>query len=266
MRDRFGRRLRYLRISVTDRCNLRCRYCMPEGGVSLLPHEALLSYEEIAEVARVAVELGFDKLRITGGEPLVRRDVVSLVLMLSELPGVADLSMTTNGTLLAKYADQLRRAGLQRVNISLDTLDEERYRYLTRGGELRRVLEGVEAALSAGFEQVKLNCVVREGAEEKDAQDVAAYGTGLGVEVRFIRSMDLAGGKFWVVQGGTGGDCPNCDRLRLSSDGLVRPCLFSDVGFSVRELGPQAALLAAIEFKPEAGQRCKNAAFYQVGG
>jgi cyclic pyranopterin phosphate synthase len=266
MRDRFGRRLYYLRISVTDRCNLRCRYCMPAGGVSLLPHEALLSFEEIVEVAREAVGLGFDKLRITGGEPLVRRDVAKLVRMLAELPGVGDLSMTTNGTLLAKYAEPLRRAGLQRVNVSLDTLDADRYRHLTRGGEIGDVLDGIQAARAAGFMQVKLNCVVRESSSEEDAQAVGAYGASLGVEVRFIRSMDLAGGKFWVVEGGTGGDCSNCNRLRLSSDGLVRPCLFSDIAFSVRELGAEAALLAAIDYKPESGQRCANAAFHQVGG
>jgi len=266
MRDRFGRRVHYLRISVTDRCNLRCRYCMPEEGVSLLNHRDLLTYEEILQVARAAIELGFDKLRITGGEPLVRRDIVTLVAMLARLDGVADLAMTTNGTLLADLAGPLRAAGLKRVNISLDTLNAHRFRHMTRGGDLHSVIAGIKAAVKAGFEQLKLNCVVLESSAEDDARAVAAFGTQLGIRVRFIRRMDLASGRFWIVEGGSGGDCRVCNKLRLSSDGQVRPCLFSDIGFSVRELGARAALLAATEHKPESGQKCLNAAFYQVGG
>jgi cyclic pyranopterin phosphate synthase len=186
--------------------------------------------------------------------------------MLAALPGVADLALTTNGTLLAELARPLRAAGLRRVNISLDTLDAGRYRLLTRGGALASALAGIQAARAAGLAPIKLNCVVLADSHEEDARAVAAFGAAHGFQVRFIRRMDLAHGQFWVVEGGMGGDCPACDRLRLSSDGLVRPCLFGDAGFSVRELGARAALLAAIEHKPQSGDTCQNAAFYQVGG
>jgi cyclic pyranopterin phosphate synthase len=266
MHDQFGRRLRYLRISVTDRCNLRCRYCMPAEGVALLKHEDLLSYEEIITVVQEATRLGFDKVRITGGEPLIRRDIATLVAKIARLDGVTDLAMTTNGTLLGKYAGHLRAAGLQRLNISLDTLDAERYRELTRGGELHDVLAGIHAAIAAGFDPIKINCVVEQDSAEKDARAVAAFAGEYGLGVRFIRSMDLALGRFWKVEGGTGGDCTLCDRLRLSSDGLIRPCLFSNIGYSVRDLGAASALLAAIRHKPESGERCLNSSFFRVGG
>jgi len=266
MIDRFGRQVNYLRISVTDRCNLRCRYCMPGTGVQLLRHDELLSYEEILAVAQEAVRLGIRKVRLTGGEPLVRRNVVALVGMLAEVPGLEDLSMTTNGTLLAQHASALRAAGLHRLNISLDTTDPGRYRHITRGGEVSQVLEGLNAALAAGFRQIKLNCVVTESGNAADAQMVSALGRRLGLEVRFIRRMDLAGGVFAPVEGGSGGDCRICNRLRLSSNGLIRPCLFSDIGFSVRDLGARQALLQALAHKPESGDVCSNATISQVGG
>jgi cyclic pyranopterin phosphate synthase len=266
MIDRFGRQVNYLRISVTDRCNLRCRYCLPETGVQLLRHDELLSYEEILEVAQEAVRLGICKIRLTGGEPLVRRNVVALVGKLAEVPGVADLSMTTNGTLLAQHASGLRAAGLHRVNISLDTTDPDRYRHLTRGGEVSQVLDGINAVLAAGFRQIKLNCVVTESSSETDAQTLRALGRQLGLEVRFIRRMDLAGGVFAPVEGGSGGDCRICNRLRLSSNGQIRPCLFSDLAFSVRELGARESLLRALAHKPESGDVCSNATISQVGG
>jgi len=266
MIDRFGRTVSYLRISVTDRCNLRCRYCMPAAGVKLLRHDELLSYEEIHEVAREAVELGISKIRITGGEPLVRRDVATLIEMLARLPGVKDLAMTTNGTLLAQHADSLRVAGLHRLNISLDTLNPIKYRQITRGGDLNLVLDGLQAALAAGFRRIKLNCVVENSLEEEDARSVAAFGQKHGLLVRYIRRMDLAKGVFWAVQGGSGGDCRICNRLRLSSNGQVRPCLFSDIGLSVRGLSARQALLKALAHKPESGDICLNTTFSQVGG
>ena len=134
MTDRFGRTINYLRISVTDRCNLRCRYCMPEDGITLLPREDILSFEEIVEVAEAAAEMGFTKVRLTGGEPLVRRDIEVLVQMIAAIEGLTDLAMSTNGTLLAAHAAALATAGLHRVNISLDTMDPDRYAWLTRGG------------------------------------------------------------------------------------------------------------------------------------
>ena len=266
MHDRFGRRINYLRISVTDRCNLRCRYCMPEEGVLPLTHDAILSFEEILRVVEVAVELGIDKVRLTGGEPLVRRGITGLVAMIARVRGVCDLSMTTNGILLEHYAGPLREAGLRRVNISLDTLDAKRFSEITRGGDIRKVLAGINAASEVGLAPIKLNCVVDDSSEEDDAQQVEYYAHEHGHEVRFIKRMNLSTGEFRVVEGGSGGDCKRCNRLRLSSDGFIRPCLFSDLGFSVRELSPEEAIGRALESKPEFGVSSRNTAFHAIGG
>ena len=266
MLDRFNRSINYLRISVTDRCNLRCRYCMPEEGIKLIRHEDILTFDEITAITKEAVSMGVTKVRITGGEPLVRKNIVVLVSMLAGIEGITDLSMTTNGILLPDYAAGLAAAGLMRVNISLDTLDAEKFSYITRGGEIGRVLEGIEAAQQAGLTPVKINCVIKSHTEEEDALSVAEYCMIKGLEVRFIRQMDIAGGIFSVVHGGTGGHCSKCNRLRLSSDGVVRPCLFSDIGFSVRELGSKEALLRAIGDKPERGTVNRDNSFYNIGG
>lgn len=255
MRDPYGRQITYLRVSVTSRCNLQCWYCPGENEVPL-PPGGVLRFEEIAEVVRAAAALGFSKVRLTGGEPLVRRGITELVAMVGAIDGIEDLAMTTNGILLADHADALAAAGLDRVNVSLDAVDPESYAQATGGGDVARVLEGIEAALRSGLSPVKLNCVVRESSSEPDAQDVARYGAERGLTVRFIRVMDPTAGEFSVVEGGTGGDCPRCDRLRLSCTGDIRPCLLSNRGYSVRAIGPEAALRAAIRNKPEAGGRC----------
>jgi GTP 3',8-cyclase len=264
--DAYGRVLDYLRISVTDRCNLRCRYCMPEDGVPRLPHAAILSYEEITQVARAAVRRGVKKLRITGGEPLIRREIETLVRMLAAIDGVTELAMTTNGLLLKQYAQKLADAGLHRVNVSLDTTDPLRFAEITRGGDLRRVFEGIEAARSMGLNPVKLNCVVTEFSNPVDMAGVKAYAESEGLAVRFIRQMHLPSGMFSVVEGGEGGDCPRCNRLRLSSDGLLRPCLFSNLGFSVRDLGAEEALRRATVEKPLAGSCCTTHPMHRIGG
>ena len=266
MKDRFGRDITYLRISITDRCNLRCVYCMPEEGVPALSHDEILRFEEIAEVAKQAVSMGVFKIRLTGGEPLVRRGVPALVRMLSDIPGVRDLAMTTNGILLGEFAQQLSDSGLMRVNISLDTLRPERFFEITRGGELKQVLAGIEAARKSGLSPIKLNCVVSESVDEPDARDVLEFGRERGLEVRFIKKMDSASGKFSVVVGGMGGDCPRCNRIRLSANGLVRPCLFADIGFSVRELGPEEALRRSVLHKPDAGGPCSHNWIRATGG
>ncbi len=265
MYDRFNRRIHYLRLSVTDLCNLRCQYCMPADGVELLSHEEILTFEEMVDVVHEAVDLGIDKVRLTGGEPLVRRGIIDLVRMLRQIPGIKDFAMTTNGTLLPEYAESLKVAGIQRLNISLDTLDPDRYREITRIGDLKTVLDGIEAALAVGFEPVKLNCVIQASSEEPDARAVAAFGKARGLQVRFIRQMDTDSGQFWPVQGGQGGHCKSCNRLRVSSDGKVYPCLFSDRVFDVRELGIRKALCQAVEHKPESGQTSHNR-FYHLGG
>lgn len=266
MRDRFGREITYLRISVTDRCNLRCVYCMPEEGVPLVRAQDILSFEEIAQVARAAAEMGVTKVRLTGGEPLVRRDIATLVAMLAAMPGIRDLAMSTNGILLADHAHALAAAGLHRVNVSLDAVSPERYAHITRGGDVNRALAGIAAAREAGLEPVKLNCVVARSPDEPDARAAARFAAREGLEVRFIERMDPAEGTFAVVHGGSGGDCARCNRLRLSSDGLIRPCLFSDLGFSVRELGPFEALRRAVGDKPEAGGPCAHNWVRSLGG
>ena len=195
--DKCGRALRYLRVSVTDRCNLRCRYCMPPQGIPLLRHEDILSYEQIAAVARAAVALGVTAVRITGGEPLVRRGITNLVRLLGDIDGLDDLSMTTNGILLAPIAQSLAQAGLRRVNISIDSLDPAEYADITRGGDLRAALDGVRAALDAGLAPVKVNAVVLDDCGDDDLRrrmsPFVELARGLPVHVRFIEHMPIGG-------------------------------------------------------------------------
>ncbi len=265
MFDRFQRRINYLRISVTDLCNLRCVYCMPAEGVPLKRHEDILSFEEIEELTRVAVGLGVNKVRLTGGEPLVRRGILDLVRRVGAIPGIEDFALTTNGILLPTCATALREAGLHRVNISLDCLDPRRFQDITRWGRVEDTLAGIQAALAAGFRQVKINCVIEKSPDEPHARAVAAFSRERGIEARFIRKMDTGKGEFWPVIGGDGGHCETCNRLRVSSDGHVYPCLFSDLRYSVRERGAERALRAAVENKPKSGLRSKNQ-FYFLGG
>lgn len=266
MYDRFNRHINYLRISVTDRCNLRCRYCMPEDGIRLMDHQDILSFEEITEVVRVAVSLGIDKFRITGGEPLVRKDIVALVSQMASVSGVKDLSITTNGILLEELAQPLKDAGLRRVNISLDTLSPLKFSDITRGGDIQKVLSGIQAAKAAGLEPVKINCVVFRSSNEADALEVKEYGRMNNLQVRFIRQMNLESGEFSVVEGGEGGNCSRCNRLRLTASGMVKPCLFDEQEFSVRELGAEKALLSALNSKPLNGCFNSKGSFYNIGG
>jgi GTP 3',8-cyclase len=197
--DPFARTVADLRISVTDRCNLRCTYCMPEDGLAWLPRDELLSYEEIERVARVCVErFGFRAIRITGGEPTVRADLAVLVGKLAAL-GV-DLSLTTNGLTLPALAADLRRAGLRRVNISLDTLRPDRFTALTRRDALPRVLAGIDAALAAGLGPVKVNCVLMRGVNDDEIVDLAEFGRAAGVTVRFIEFMPLDADGAWTPE------------------------------------------------------------------
>lgn len=266
MFDQFNRHINYLRISVTDRCNLRCRYCMPEDGVQLLDHSQILTFEEIVEVTSEAVGLGVDKVRLTGGEPLVRKGIVQLVAMLSRIKGIRDLSMTTNGLLLEKFAQPLANAGLQRINISLDTVNPMKYRLLTRTGELADVFKGIAAAKNAGLVPIKVNCVIEKSADEPDAKQVAEYCQQHGLDARFIHKMDLHTGEFYQVEGGIGGNCSLCNRLRLTANGMIKPCLFSEQDYDVRKLGAKNALLAALENKPACGTINQNGRFYNIGG
>ncbi len=266
MYDSFNRPISYLRVSVTDRCNLRCHYCMPAGGVDLMSHHDILSFEEIAEVVHYGARQGITKVRITGGEPLVRKNITALVEMLASIPGIHDLAMTTNGTLLEGMAEGLRAAGLSRINVSLDTLDPDRYTEITRGGDLQPVLRGIREAIRVGLLPVKVNCVIREHSCEPDAQAVAEWGQNAGVEVRYIHMMTLHQGSFSQVEGGDGGNCASCNRLRLTANGLLKPCLFHDSGFSIRELGIEQAFAEALKHKPSCGSFNRTGTFYNIGG
>lgn len=239
---------------------------MPEDGIKLMKHEEILSFDEIIEVVKIAVELGIDKVRITGGEPLVRKGIVTLVEKISKIEGINDFGLTTNGILLEDFAVELKNAGLHRLNISLDTMDAAEFAYITRGGDINAVLKGIKAAVIAGFESIKLNTVIDSSPYENSAKDVAGFADKNGFQIRYIRKMDLEKGTFWEVAGGEGGKCGSCNRLRISANGIVTPCLFSDIGFSVRELGIEKALTDAINSKPEKGVMSKNHQFYNLGG
>jgi cyclic pyranopterin phosphate synthase len=279
--DAHQRPINYLRVSVTDRCNLRCLYCMPPEGVTPRDHDDILRYEEIEQVVRVAAGLGISRVRLTGGEPLVRAGIVSLVEMLARVPGIDDLSITTNGILLERYADALARAGLNRVNVSLDTLRDERYAQMTRGGRLREALAGIEAAERAGLAPVKINCVVLRGFNDDEVADMARLSVDHERHVRFIELMPLnheshdmdsgfvsgteirdlitealgtlepvdaargngpaayyripgARGTVGVITPVSEHFCGGCNRLRLTADGRLRPCLLSDVELDIK--------------------------------
>jgi len=196
--DAFARPLRNLRLSVTDRCNLRCSYCMPEEEYVWLARESLLTFEELSRLVDVFLGLGVDRLRITGGEPLLRRDLDRLVAQLARKPGLRDLALTTNGLLLAEQAAALRRAGLHRVTVSLDTLDARRFETLTRRPGHDRVMAGIEAARAAGFESVKLDCVVVRGVNDDEIAALLRFARGAGAELRFIEYMDVGGATRWT--------------------------------------------------------------------
>jgi cyclic pyranopterin phosphate synthase len=266
MFDPYNRFINYLRVSITDRCNLRCVYCMPAAGITLMNHSDILPYEEIVEVVREGIRLGITKVRITGGEPLVRKGVVSLVEMIAGLEGISDFGMTTNGILLGRFAPELSKAGLHRVNISLDTLNPEKYRQITRGGDINLVIEGIRAAKAAGISPIKINCVVKNSSREPDAEEVRDFCLRNDIEVRFIHEMDLETGCFSLVEGGEGGNCKNCNRLRLTANGMIKPCLFNNAGYSIRELGIREAMLQAINAKPEKGEVNNRNLFHNIGG
>lgn len=279
--DSFQRGINYLRVSVTDRCNLRCIYCMSPEGVSWMPHSEILSYEEISAVVRIAAELGINKVRLTGGEPLIRAELPELIRMLSEVKGIDDISLTTNGTLLKKYAMELKQAGLKRVNISLDTFKSDRFRYITRCGELKDALDGIDAAMNADLHPVKINMVVMRGINDDEVLDFARMTCKQGWHVRFIERMPFtemaevvssdelrqrimaigsllkaesyqlsaisgngparyyrlpgASGTIGFISPITEPFCSDCNRLRLTSNGRLCPCLLSDEGVDLKQ-------------------------------
>lgn len=265
MRDAFGRDITYLRISITDRCNLRCLYCMPEEGIHLLSHDDILSFEKIDAIARAAVRLGIRKIRLTGGEPLARKGVVELVRMLGAVPDLETLAMTTNGTLLAPLAQSLAEAGLDSVNISLDTLDSGRYRAITRRGNIDDAFDGMRAALLAGL-VVKLNMVVLEDTTDAEIAAMRDFATSSGVALQTISRYSLQEEK----RDGDGCDrpppCACCNRMRLLANGVLRSCLHSDIDHKVDFDDIEGSIKAAILAKPEHGVVSSTLSVGQIGG
>lgn len=268
--DPYGRTIEYLRISVTDRCNLRCRYCMPPGGIELKDHDEILPYERIADVAAAAASLGIRKIRLTGGEPLVRKDVHVLVSMLRRIEGIEEIAMTTNGILLTPRAARiLKEAGLDRLNISLDTLDPVRYGDLTRGGNLGDVLAGIEAAAGAGFTGTKINMVVLESTTAEEVEEMERFCGRRGLKLQRIRHFTLDDRGDALLQDPVCDrplPCTECNRLRLTADGKLKPCLFSDVEIEVDPVDPEGSIVEAVSAKPETGESCTGRNMREIGG
>ena len=280
MIDRLGRNITYLRISVTELCNLRCRYCMPAGGICKKRHEDMLTEDELIQAVEAAASLGITKLRITGGEPLIKKNIVSICRRAASVPGIEELCLTTNGLLLPELAAPLREAGVRRINLSLDTLDPKKYADITRGGSLEQALAGLQAALDAGFDKIKLNAVLIGGFNDDEIPQLAELTRRLPVDMRFIELMPMYDGgdfgpeafmpvsrvleqlpealpeppdggvaKLWRLPGAQGriglisplSDhfCGRCNRLRLTADGRLKPCLHGPEELSVKGLGPE---------------------------
>ena len=265
MIDRFGREINYLRISVTDKCNLRCVYCMPEEGVPKREHADFLRFEEIAAIAREAAGLGIRKVRLTGGEPLVKRNIVTLVEMLNAIGGISHLAMSTNGTRLAACASDLRRAGLDSVNVSLDTLDPQKYREITRCGRIEDVLEGIEAARRVGF-PMKINTVVLEETTDAEILRMKRFCEEGGVKLQLINHFSLSRSKQDRYTFDRPPDCSQCNRIRLMADGVLKPCLHSDIEIPVNPDAIRQSLLEAVRLKPEHGTVCLSRGMVEIGG
>jgi cyclic pyranopterin phosphate synthase len=303
MIDQFGRRVEYVRVSVTDKCNLRCVYCMPLDGLDWLKRESLLSYEEIASVLRTMARMGLEKVRITGGEPLVRKDLPRLVEMVAEIPGIVDISLSTNAVLLGDQAQALRDAGISRVNVSLDSLQEDRVDAIARRpGSFGRIMEGLDAAEAVGFDPIKINVVLIGGQNDDEIEDFALITRDRPWHIRFIELMPTGSnlelsadnfvscqealarirrmGSIEPVDGPAGNGpatyfrfpgaagtvgvitpmshnyCDRCNRMRLTADGQLRPCLFGSIQTNLRDpLRAGADLVPLIEetlrIKPE---------------
>jgi cyclic pyranopterin phosphate synthase len=265
MFDLFGREITSLRISVTADCNLRCGYCAPVGGEPARPRRAALSNEQIGGAAAAAVSLGVRKIRLTGGEPLVRRDIVDLVALLSRIDGLSHLAMTTNGTLLARHVRQLKEAGLRSVNVSLDTLEPDRYREITRGGRIDDALDGITAALSQGL-PVKINMVVLPATTQEDIERMREFCGALGARVQLINLFDLSREKCDTAGFDRPPLCAQCNRIRLTADGRLKPCLHSNTEVALDFARLEECMREAILAKPRHGGVCTNRSMVEIGG
>ncbi|MGD2091316.1 MAG: radical SAM protein [Candidatus Aminicenantes bacterium] len=268
MFDKFNRQIDYLRISVTDRCNLRCTYCMPEEGVVPKSHHDILSYEKIVEVVKEAISLGIKKIRLTGGEPLVRKGILFLVQQLKRLPGLEELTLTTNGVLLDKMARPLKKVGLDRINISLDTLDPGKYKELTRIGNIKHVLRGIDAVINAGFKNTKINMVLIPGFNDNEVEPMQAFCREKGFALQRINHYSLTDiesiDRTYVAERPL--KCELCNRIRLTADGKLKPCLFSDMEIPLDFSNLKESLINAIQCKPESGTTNITTQNWQIGG
>ena len=282
MIDSFGRPITYLRLSVTELCDLRCRYCMPEEGVCKLRHDQMLTEEEMVRAVQAAAKLGIEKVRVTGGEPLTKPNILSICRQVAQVPGIQEVSITTNGIRLPELAVPLREAGVRRVNISLDTLNPEKYAYITRRGVLDKALAGLDAALDAGFDRVKINAVLIGGFNDDEIPALAALTRERPVDVRFIELMPMSGnrdfgpesyipvsrvleklpqavpekeegvarlyrlpgamGRVGLISPLSQHFCASCNRIRLTADGKLKPCLHSAEEISIKGLDDTAML------------------------
>tara|TARA_Y100001954_G_C15788963_1_gene594015 strand:+ start:1443 stop:2162 length:720 start_codon:yes stop_codon:yes gene_type:complete len=239
---------------------------MPAEGITLKKHDDILSNEEIIDVVTHGAKLGISKVRFTGGEPLVRKGIISLISRIKQIQGINELAMTTNGLLLPKYAKDLKRAGLDRVNISLDTLDPKQYQKITRIGDIKDVKKGVFAALAADLSPVKINVVKLKNEENQNIDLIRNFCNKYRLQIRIIDEMNLETGEFSIVDGGEGGNCSICNRLRLTSNGDIKPCLFSNSSINIRKYGICQAFKMALQDKPEYGEMSTNHTFYTIGG
>ncbi len=265
MQDRFGRNINYLRISITDKCNLRCVYCMPEDGVPRKEHGEFLSFEEITQVVRAGVPLGLKKIRLTGGEPLVKRGIVDLVGMVRSVEGIEHLAMTTNGVLLEDMAEKLREAGLDSLNVSLDTLDPERYHRITRCGTISDVLRGLDAAKRAGF-PVKINMVIMDDTQAGEIEELRQFAYAMGFAIQFINHFSIHDTKFSDYRFDRPPACRNCNRIRLLAEGVLKPCLHSDEEIKLDLRNIPASLKKAVLHKPAKGEACTTRDMHEIGG
>jgi cyclic pyranopterin phosphate synthase len=265
MYDSYGRHIHYLRVSVTDRCNLRCTYCMPEEGVDWLPHSQIMSLEDIARVVKAAAKLGFDKVRLTGGEPLVRKGFADLVSMIAAIPGIRTIGMTTNGILLAPVAADLAARGLSSINVSLDTMDQAQYALLSRGGSLDEALSGIRAARAAGL-PVKLNTVVGVGDDPAVLAAVEAFASAEGCSVQTIRRYRLDEEKYDDERFMRPPPCADCDRIRLLANGQLKPCLHGDASVPVDWTNLEGSIVACVHLKPPCGASASAHVVSAIGG
>jgi GTP 3',8-cyclase len=315
MKDQTGRNITYLRISVTDKCNLRCTYCMPDEGVPPLCHSDIMSVEETIMAAKAAASLGISKIRITGGEPLVRKGIVQLCRGIAEVPGIDEICMTTNGTLLPEYAQPLRDAGVDRMNISLDTLDPKKYEKITRIGNLQQALDGIHAAKEAGFTDLKINVVLMAGFNDDEIPAFVEMTRCENLDIRFIELMPIGSGakvdayvscdrviqavpdlvplhkadgvaELYRLPTGLGRVgliraisckfCDQCNKIRLTADGNMKPCLHSDIELSIKGMDAdqmKATIAKAILMKPKDSGNldhhhpsCAGRSMHQIGG